>query len=127
MNIPTIEEVLDRDPALRKAYKRSMELFGEAFICVKADGTAILLNPEDVSFHHEIQAGAQRYFLIWMEGYAATGEQAGATSHGPVAAHSFREACEKHFKNDPNFNKKELTYWGCRLFDNAADARKAFG
>jgi hypothetical protein len=29
--------------------------------------------------------------------------------------------------DDGNFNPEALTYWGCKLFDNEADARKGFG
>jgi hypothetical protein len=66
-------------------------------------------------------------FEIWMEGFAATGESAGASSHGEVEAPTFREACVARFKGDNLFEEKSLTYWGCRLFDNEADARQGFG
>lgn len=43
-----------------------------------------------------------------------------------VEAETFREACDK-VCSDPNYNAEHLTVWGCRLFDNEADARKSFG
>jgi hypothetical protein len=42
-------------------------------------------------------------------------------------AESFEEACEKMMKNSEYFDRKSLTFWGCRLYDNERDARKGFG
>lgn len=71
---------------------------------------------------------------VWSEGYRATGDFARATLEGRVDAESFAEACRKacvdhgRWKEEPGgFDPKRLTVWGCRLFDNEADARKAFG
>jgi hypothetical protein len=62
---------------------------------------------------------------------AATGNEAKAKLIGTVDADTFAEACEKLMAeppyNDGNFNPEHLTYWSCRLFDNEADARNAFG
>ena len=70
-------------------------------------------------------------FEIWSEGYAATGERAGAMFHGTAEGDTFQEACEQYSLMNPAFGKcfniNGPTYWGCRLFDNEADARKAFG
>jgi len=71
--------------------------------------------------------GDERVFEVWIEGFAATGEGAPASLKGKVLAKTFREACCRVFKNDNLFNAEDLTYWGCRLFDNEASARKSFG
>lgn len=47
--------------------------------------------------------------------------------YGVVWAKTFKEACDKYFKDDPLYDAKNLTYWGCKLFNNEHDARKAFG
>jgi hypothetical protein len=71
---------------------------------------------------------------IWSEGYLATGMEgipAPAHLHGVIEAENLREACEKLAEADEGFkgyfNAKNMSYWGCRLFDNEADARKSFG
>jgi hypothetical protein len=50
---------------------------------------------------------------------------------GTVEADTFAQACAKLMSqspwNDGNFDRENLMYWGCHLFDNEADARKAFG
>lgn len=75
----------------------------------------------------------KKLFSIWSEGYACTGQSAGAYLHGCAYGFTFREACIQFFtidkKNDHTkyFDAENLGYWGCRLFDNEVDARKAFG
>ena len=70
-------------------------------------------------------------FEIWAEGYAATGENGPALRLGVVQAENFRDACRVLVQQKPDlkpwFNFATLTFWGCRLFDNEADARKSFG
>jgi len=67
-------------------------------------------------------------YEIWSEGFISTGQVSNATWCGTVTAESFQAACDEKFKDHKNFYKKEkLTYWGCRLFDNEADARRSFG
>ncbi len=70
-------------------------------------------------------------YEIWSEGYRATGDQGGACFHGIGRGENFGEACEDHFddERDPSgfFDRKELTYWGCRLYNSEADARATFG
>lgn len=70
-------------------------------------------------------------FNVWVEGYVATGERAGATFLGAVEAETFPEACRKateakgwgmsSYKDDPP------RFWGCRYYDNETDARATFG
>ena len=70
-----------------------------------------------------------KVFEIWSEGFIATGDSGPATYHGTQVAETFRQACKLFFgeQNDANFNLDRLSYWGCGLFDNEKDARKAFG
>ena len=64
---------------------------------------------------------------VWMEGYSATGDYAPAHHVGRVAADSFKEACIKLLNADSSFDEERLNSWGCKLFDNEADARAGFG
>lgn len=69
-------------------------------------------------------------YQVWSEGYEASGNAAHAELHGEVDAEDFSSACEALFKDSNRlqyFDRQRLTYWGCRLFDNEEDARKAFG
>ena len=66
-------------------------------------------------------------FTIWSEGFCSTGDCGGATRHATIMAESFQEACDKYFGQDKLYNSRELSYWGCKLFDNESDARKNFG
>jgi hypothetical protein len=76
-----------------------------------------------------------KIYKIWMEGYAATGEKSTAQYVGSVKAKSFKEACIKFSKTkegiekqwDEFFEPQNLSFWGCKLFDNEIDARRAFG
>lgn len=68
---------------------------------------------------------------IWSEGYAVTGQSGEAHVHGSVEADTFNDACLTLAKRDSEFaqyfDPQKMTFWGCRLFDNEADARKSFG
>jgi hypothetical protein len=70
---------------------------------------------------------------VWAEGFLCTGMEgipANAHYHGSIEAESFKEACDKLFTSDEDlkyYSPKNLSYWGCSLFDNKEDARKAFG
>jgi hypothetical protein len=68
---------------------------------------------------------------IWSEGYSVTGQAAEAHMHGAVEAETFEDACRAIAKRDGEFAQyfdlQKMTFWGCRLFDNEADARKSFG
>jgi hypothetical protein len=68
-------------------------------------------------------------FEIWEEGYCIQGNDGTAFLRGEAEGADFREACLRYFEKHPNpdFNPSTLAVWGCRLFDNEADARKAFG
>ena len=68
---------------------------------------------------------------VWMEGFAATGNAKSAEYGGEFEGETFADACENWLKashgDEHLFDKAKLTYWGCQLFDNEADARKNFG
>lgn len=71
---------------------------------------------------------------VWSEGYLASGDRADTTFEGRAEAETFAEACRiacverGRWKIEPgSFDPKGLTVWGCRLFDNEADARRAYG
>ena len=69
-------------------------------------------------------------YEIWMEGYQMNGENGEASFEGKYEADSFLEACKKAVEDHKwgkLYNEKYNTIWGCRLFDNEADARKSFG
>lgn len=93
-------------------------------------------------------------YEIWMEGYAATGEHGTARFIGTAEGTNFEDACRNFRQPEdiygPTLNKAKLaieqviivhkgeplkldeydtgpSIWGCRLFDNEADARKSYG
>lgn len=70
-------------------------------------------------------------YQVWLEGFAATGQQQGAQFIGEVESESFNQAIEILLKQkewDMSYlNLHNRTYYGCRFFDNETDARKAFG
>lgn len=69
-------------------------------------------------------------FEIWAEGYAATGESGTAHRFGTAEGENFNEAVRNFFKDreDADYlNDSATAYWGCRLFDNEAEARAIFG
>lgn len=79
---------------------------------------------------------AKKLWEIWCEGYHVNEGKSPAVLFGLAWGDTFAEACIKYFETDKRRAAKEvemyfkpdrLTYWGCRLFDNEADAREAFG
>lgn len=77
-------------------------------------------------------------YQIWVEGYAATGQNANALFLGETEAESFNDACikiagdklDKDSSTASGYqeNKKgKFSIWSCGLYDNEADARKCFG
>jgi len=83
----------------------------------------------------QAEVDPMRTFEIWSEGYRATGEAATATCHGTFEGATFTEAVQRYLETLGQENRAfyrqhndgTWTCWGCRLFDNEADARKAFG
>jgi hypothetical protein len=77
-----------------------------------------------------VEQVGERSYQVWAEGYAATGESAGAQLLGVVIAPSFRAACDVVMQTPERqqyYDREKLSYWSCRLFDNRGDAMRAFG
>jgi hypothetical protein len=78
---------------------------------------------------------ATRVWNIWAEGFTATGKTSTAwqLNETPVRADSFDDAVLMLIAASANkalFDRGrdgEWRYWGCRLYDNEADARASFG
>ena len=72
-----------------------------------------------------------RLWNIRIEEYHFQEGKQGASFLGQDKGTTFKEACIKWFKNNSDsvvlFDSEEMTYFGCRLFDNETDARKTFG
>mgnify|MGYP001558232287 CR=1 FL=1 len=68
-------------------------------------------------------------FEIWSEGFMTQGQQKPnpAIFFGKVEAETFKEACIEKFDRMRLFDVENMTYWGCKLFDNQEDARRKFG
>lgn len=69
-------------------------------------------------------------FNIWAEGFAATGQSGGAVFMGSNEGEDFKDACDKFFIEEDHkiyYDSNNLTYWGCKLFDNELDAKVSFG
>lgn len=79
---------------------------------------------------------AARTIEVWAEGYVATGEHSHAHMLGRVVASDFNGAVLRIMAQMADQRSRECfslhadgawTFWGCRLFDNEADARVSFG
>ena len=71
-------------------------------------------------------------FEIWSEGFKLEDDSGTAHVIGKVTASTFLEACQVFVnKTGDNHHYRVANgvpvYWGCRLFDNEADARRSFG
>ena len=71
-------------------------------------------------------------YEIWCEGFAVTGNTGQAQLLGTSSGVDFINACNKFFLNTRDGHLYECrggqpSFWGCRLFDNEADARRNFG
>ena len=72
-------------------------------------------------------------YELWTEGHTATGESGEATFHGKFKGNTFKEAIQA-FKDTLTDERsircvdvENEKFWGCRFFDNEADARRSFG
>ena len=79
-----------------------------------------------------LSAGAEgeTKWKVWMEGFKAQGNSSPAKFCGTFPGETFADACSAwadttNYRED--FDPERRTFWGCRLFDNETDARKAFG
>lgn len=39
--------------------------------------------------------------------------------HGQASGTCFKEACAAFFKNNPQYNPRDNTFWGCKLFNSS--------
>ena len=76
----------------------------------------------------------EKEFKVWSEGYIATGERCTAEYHGIFTGETFKDAVRKYIarlepKSQTYYKERgdDLSFWGCRFFDNEADARKKYG
>lgn len=111
------------------AYRRGIQE-GEESVTKKEK---VKKKTESYKFHEikETSAGKIKQWEIWSEGFRATGDSGGATLHGKEYGTTFRKAVITYASSNPDFDeyfdKKDMTFWGCRLFDNETEARKSFG
>ncbi len=66
-------------------------------------------------------------FEVWTEGFIVPEAHGYAYKLGTYEGDSFLEVCQREFGNRRDYNAEYNSIWGCRLFDNETDARKAFG
>ena len=72
-------------------------------------------------------------YEVWTEGYVVTGGSSGAVFHGAWKGVDFKDAVKNYAESveDPyarsTIDLDRMTFWGCKFFDNEADARKSFG
>ena len=71
----------------------------------------------------------EREFNIWCEGYSCTGESGTHWYVGCSKGRTFEDACYRYFESYPNedYDKRNNSIWGCRLYDNEKDSASAFG
>ncbi|MBA1218164.1 hypothetical protein [Pseudomonas fulva] len=78
---------------------------------------------------------AIRAIEVWTEGYSVTGNRSPAQRMGVYQAATFDDAVAQHLQTldaeGQSFYRQSengvWSCWGCRLFDNEADARRSFG
>lgn len=69
-------------------------------------------------------------YEIWVEGFAVTGQSATASLLSKEKGKNWVDAVSRYMEKNPQrirIDERGFTDWGCRLFDNEADARKSFG
>ncbi len=72
----------------------------------------------------------KKTFEIWVEGFSITGNSATASLLAKEEGKNWTDAVSRYMEKNPGritIDKRGFTDWGCRLFDNEADARKSFG
>ena len=77
-----------------------------------------------------------RWWSIWVEGYASTGEHGTASLMATVSASTFDEAVQMHRDTLPESNKRlwkkdpqtgQWSYLACAAFPDESSARRNFG
>jgi len=70
---------------------------------------------------------------LWMQGFSASGQSQGASMLGTYQAVDLDDAVKQYIKQNKSdvdwdrFGRGIHAIWGCKLFDNEAEARKSFG
>jgi hypothetical protein len=110
-----------------------LKRMGEAVWPHRLDGSTGL-ETGSVVFDQDVQTDASglQEFEIWVEGFRCTGGRGKAWKAGIARGEDFRDACYRLAKADPSnfgkyFDRADNTWWGCRIYDNAADATQHFG
>ena len=73
-----------------------------------------------------------KIWQVWIEGYNATGNSKTASLKGLYWGETFQDAVKAYAETlNPNdrsyFNSDFSAFWGCKFYDNEADARRMFG
>lgn len=73
-----------------------------------------------------------KQYEIWCEGFVTMESKSGAQLLGKIRATSFKSAAVEFFEHygesvNKYFDRESMSFYGCKLFDNEADARKTFG
>jgi hypothetical protein len=76
-------------------------------------------------------------YEVWMEGFIISGqegkahrvvsEQGKTLWEGETFKDAVKQAVQEAIKDKQYYDPERNTYWGCRFFDNEAEARKSFG
>jgi hypothetical protein len=67
---------------------------------------------------------------LWIEGFQIQGDEGKAYRLDTYEADNLEQAVEIHNQQSSMLIEKKqgiFVFWGCRVFDNEADARKSFG
>ena len=73
---------------------------------------------------------ARKEYEVWVEGYICTGQSSTAQYLGKYKAMNFIQACKEACVEQGlpfEIRDGKPLSWGCEMFDNEVDARKAFG
>jgi hypothetical protein len=61
---------------------------------------------------------------IWVGGCRTKDVDSMAGLIGTARGDTFKKACQNYFDGDKNFQPSCMRHWGCKLFDNEADAMR---
>ena len=68
---------------------------------------------------------------LWMEGYYTNGDSSPARYCGHYKVSCLSDAVKawsaEDYSRSKHVNMEDLTFWGCRFFDNELEARRTFG
>jgi hypothetical protein len=103
----------------------------DSYRAVRVERSVLVMALLAVNAQVQAPATVLQSWEIWSEGFSATGQHGTAQCFGTFQAETFKDACQQWVDADASrarvFKKDQLTFWGCRLFDNEAEARLRFG